>query len=136
MLPSTPLEVRDAVWRYLIERVRGEGGDWQIYALVAQRIALKGIAVHLAPKYVSREEIRQANVEVTACFLVTCGRMQIRTPHVGARLVDQTKYHAENAYWTGRNERTSTTRKKPRSTACSETCRCGNGIRAGTPTSY
>jgi hypothetical protein len=99
MLPSTPLEVRDAVWRYLIERVRGEGGDWQIYALVAQYFALKGIAVHLAPKYVSREEIRRANVEVTASFLVACGRIQVRTPHVGARLVDQTKYHAEKAYW-------------------------------------
>jgi hypothetical protein len=99
MLPDTPLEVRDAVWRYIIERVRGEGGDWQIYALVAQYYALKAIAVRLAPKTVSREKIRRANVEVTASFLVTCGRMQLRTPHVGARLVDQTKYHAEKAYW-------------------------------------
>jgi hypothetical protein len=99
MLPDTPLEVRDAVWRHIIERVRVEDGDWQIYALVAQYFALKAIAVHLAPKYVSREKIRRANAEVTASFLVTCGRMQLRTPHVGARLVDQTKYHAEKAYW-------------------------------------
>jgi hypothetical protein len=97
--PSTPLEIRDAVWRHIIEHVRADAGNWPFYAAVAQYFALKSIAVGLAPKYVSVAKIRRANEETVSEFLVTCGRMQIRTAHVGARLVNQTRYHATKAYW-------------------------------------
>lgn len=104
MRPDTPLSVRDAVWRYIIEHVRDHGGDWQLYAVIAQFNALKIVAVRLAPKGVSKAKIRRANDEVIGEFLTTCGRMQIRTAHVGARLVNQTRYHATKAYW-GRDNR-------------------------------
>jgi hypothetical protein len=97
--PMTPLDIRDAVWRYIIEHVRADGGNWPFYAVAAQYNALKAIAVRLAPKRVSVAKIRRANEETVSEFLVTCGRMQIRTPHVGARLVNQTRYHATKAYW-------------------------------------
>jgi hypothetical protein len=99
MRPTTPLEIRDAVWRHIIERVRAEAGNWPLYAVAAQYYALKSIAVQLAPKQASVAKIRRANEETASEFLMTCERMQIKTAHVGARLVNQTRYHATKAYW-------------------------------------
>jgi hypothetical protein len=99
MRPTTPLEIRDAVWRRILERLRADAGNWPLYAVATQFYALKRVAVRLAPKGVALAKIRRANEETVSEFLVTCGRMQIRTAHVGARLVNQTRYHATKAYW-------------------------------------
>ncbi|MEV6345936.1 hypothetical protein [Actinoplanes sp. NPDC051851] len=98
MRPTTSLEVRDAVWRHIIDQVRTEAGDWSCYAVAAQYYALKSIAVRLAPKRLSRAKIRRANEETVSEFLITCDRIQTPAPHVGARLVNQTRYHATKAY--------------------------------------
>ncbi|WP_018352100.1 hypothetical protein [Longispora albida] len=101
---STPLQVRDTVWRHIVERVRDEGEDWYLVAFAAAYPGLYRAAWRLRPgRLWPASVIRDVHRRITIEFFGVLSeikpdgahRLDITRPHVASRAIGQARDHTK-----------------------------------------
>lgn len=83
---TTPREVRDAVWREVVRRARGEGPTWVLAAVKLAMPGLRRRAGRLAAGW--QGETADLDAELLAGFLERLGTIDLDAPNICARLID------------------------------------------------
>ncbi|NLT55130.1 MAG: hypothetical protein GXX79_11360 [Actinomycetales bacterium] len=83
---ATPRPVRDATWRYLIERARRDGPAWVIGCVGVAMPGLRRAAARLAPGWPG--QVADLDAELLTGFLERLHGMDLDGPRVCGRLID------------------------------------------------
>ncbi len=87
--------VRDRVWRWLVAKVRTEGGDWYTAAVFLAMPALRSRAWALAPiPAACFDDVFDAHGALICELLTALHRLDVGRGYVAARAVAQAYYHA------------------------------------------
>ena len=102
---TTPLPVRDAVWRYLITNAIEQRGRWYVYVVGVAALRLIEKAHYLTPggKNGEYDDKRQVQQHLAVGFLAELFNVRASDERIGDRIVWRAVHRAKQALWKNRD---------------------------------
>jgi len=101
---TTPLAVRDAVWRYLIANAVGQRGRWYVYVVGVVALRLIERAYYLTPggEHGEYDDKWQVHHHLAVGLLAELFNVRPDDEHIGTRIIHRAVYRAKQAWWENR----------------------------------
>ena len=104
-MQTTPLTVRDTVWRYLITNATEQRGRWYVYVIGVAALRLIQRAHFLTPggAHGDHDDKRQAHQHLAVGFLAELFGVRADDERIGDRIMWRAVYRAKQALWENRD---------------------------------